>query len=94
MKHISDSLAGRIAILELLPFNYIEVEDLNQKSLTQYLWNGFYPEIFLAPPIRNLWLSSYINTYIERDVRQIQNIRNLQLFQNFTALCAASHGKK
>jgi hypothetical protein len=57
------------------------------------LWTGAYPEPALHPEKRDLWVRSYIQTYVERDVRQLQNIRDLRTFEAFLALCAAHHGQ-
>ena len=92
MKNIGESLAGRVAILELLPFSTLET-GARQKKLGSVLWNGGYPEPSLSPRKRDLWVRSYIRTYVERDVRQLQNIRDLRSFEQFLGLCAANHGK-
>ncbi|HPS30330.1 MAG TPA: ATP-binding protein [bacterium] len=94
MKEISDSLAGRIAILNLLPFSYKELASVNKEELDKILWNGAYPEVVLKPEIRDMWLASYIRTYIERDVRQIINVTDLSLFQTFIGLSAANHSQE
>lgn len=93
MKGISESLAGRIAVLELPPFSLGELDRDNMSGLVHIIWNGLYPEPYLAPEKRDLWIQSYIRTYIERDVRQLQNIQDLRAFNNFLALCAAVHGQ-
>ncbi|GAB4234616.1 MAG: ATP-binding protein [Deltaproteobacteria bacterium] len=92
MKNIVESLAGRVAILELLPFSILET-GARKGKLGSVLWNGGYPEPSLYPHKRNLWVRSYIRTYVERDVRQLQNIRDLRSFELFLGLCAANHGK-
>jgi len=69
MSGISETLAGRVAILELLPFSLEEV-DLSGVPLEDIIWNGLYPEVFCFPEKRELWINSYIQTYVERDVRQ------------------------
>jgi len=92
MKNVGESLAGRVAILELLPFSALETKTGSTK-LESVLWNGAYPEPALFPRKRDLWVRSYIKTYVERDVRQLQNIRDLRPFEQFLGLCAANHGK-
>ncbi len=94
MKNISDSLAGRIAILTLLPFSENELIQLSERSISDKLWYGSYPEVVLKPDIRNIWVPSYIRTYLERDVRSIINVQDLSLFQTFLGLCAANHGRE
>src|SRR4030042_5942652 len=76
MKNISESLAGRIAILELLPFSLLEHDQRSPDWLETVIWNGGYPEPSLFPEKRELWVRSYIQTYIERDVRQVPNIKD------------------
>ncbi|MEK6775399.1 MAG: ATP-binding protein [bacterium] len=93
MKNISESLAGRVAVLDLLPFSILELEKKRAGAVESALWSGGYPEPFLYPDRRSLWLSSYIQTYIERDVRQLQNIKDLRTFELFIALLASLHGQ-
>jgi len=93
MKNVSETLAGRIAILELAPFCCKEAEILG-KDLTGILWTGLFPEPACFPEKRELWLKSYIQTYLERDVRQIENIRDFRSFETFTNLSAAYHSQE
>ncbi|MCF8107375.1 MAG: ATP-binding protein [Desulfohalobiaceae bacterium] len=93
MRSINESLAGRIAILELPPFSLPEVKQRDLPHLGSIIWKGLYPEPYLEPDKLDIWIQSYVRTYIERDVRQIQNIQDLRTFQHFLALCAASHGQ-
>ncbi|MDH4099473.1 MAG: ATP-binding protein [Nitrospirota bacterium] len=92
MKNVSESLAGRVGILELLPFT-VDEPGAGTTSLEEAIWNGSYPEPALAPDKRDLWLRSYIQTYIERDVRQLQNIHDLRTFELFINMAAARHGQ-
>lgn len=91
---VSESLAGRIAILELLPFSLLETAEARPADLPATVWNGSYPEPALYPEKRDLWISSYLRTYVERDVRQLHNVRDLRTFETFVALCAARHGQE
>lgn len=92
MANVSESLAGRVALLELLPFSLLERQD--RPDLASLLWNGSYPEPALFPGKRDLWISSYIQTYVERDVRQLSNVQDLRTFETVLALCAARHGQE
>lgn len=92
MKDVSESLAGRIAILELAPFSLSEPDELG--DLENVIWGGLYPEPFCYPEKREVWLRSYIQTYIERDVRQLDAIRDYQAFELFLNRCAASHSQE
>jgi len=86
MQGVSESMAGRAAILQLLPFSAAET---NRASL----FLGGYPEVVAQPRGRALWFSSYIQTYLERDVRNIVNVRDLATFRRFLALVASRHGQ-
>ena len=91
MRDVSESLAGRVAVLELPPFSNVES---SRPDLEEVLWNGGYPIPAMYPDRRDLWLSSYLATYIERDVRQIRNIPDLRAFHQFLNLAAARHGQE
>ncbi len=94
MRNVTESLAGRIAIIELLPFSFLEYGRREDISVETLIWNGGYPEPSLYPEKRRMWVSSYIQTYIERDVRQIQNIKDLRTFELFIGLSAAHHAQE
>ncbi|MEW6750620.1 MAG: ATP-binding protein [Candidatus Latescibacterota bacterium] len=94
MRAVSESLAGRIAILELLPFRRQEYPGGEPEDLASCLWQSTFPEPALFPDKRDLWLASYLQTYLERDVRQLLDIGNLRLFETFIALAAARHGQE
>ncbi len=93
MKGVSETLAGRIAILELLPFNLKE-NNASKKRLEDLIWTGFFPEPACYPKRRDLWMKSFIQTYLERDIRQIENIRDFRSFEIFVNLCAAYHAQE
>ena len=86
MRGVSESMAGRAAILQLLPFSLAETDRVS-------LLHGGYPEVLARPAGRALWFSSYIQTYLERDVRAITNVRDLATFRRFLALLASRHGQ-
>jgi len=60
MANVSESLAGRIALLDLLPFSLLETAGVRPPDLQDVIWNGSYPEPALAPEKRDLWIASYI----------------------------------
>ena len=93
MKNIRETLAGRIAILELLPFSLTEISG-RRPELEQILWTGLFPEPACYPQKRDLWLKSYIQTYLERDVRQLEAVRSFRAFEMFVNLCAAYHAQE
>jgi predicted AAA+ superfamily ATPase len=91
---ISQSLAGRTAILRLLPFSTEEAALIRPSmTLDQLLFTGFYPRIYdqdLHPPQA---LGDYFETYVERDVRLLGGVRDLSSFQRFVRLCAGRVGQ-
>lgn len=91
---VSQSLAGRTAVLSLLPFSIEEVRQLvPNASARDLLHTGFYPRIHDRGLDPSEALGSYLATYVERDVRQITEIRNLAEFQRFLRLCAGRTGQ-
>lgn len=86
MQGITESMAGRAAILQLLPFSLAETPKAS-------LLLGGLPEVVLRPRGRELWFASYMQTYIERDVRLITNVRDLAGFRRFLSLLASRHGQ-
>lgn len=95
MESVSQSLAGRTAILKLLPLSVAEIRDTTYESasLDQKLFTGGYPRIFNDSLDPTQALSFYVQTYLERDVRQIINVRDLALFERFLKLCATRSGQ-
>jgi predicted AAA+ superfamily ATPase len=86
MQGITESMAGRAAILQLLPFSLAETPKVS-------LLHGGFPEVLARPKARALWFSSYLQTYLERDVRAITNVRDLVTFRRFLSLLASRHGQ-
>jgi len=115
MQGVSESLAGRAAILSLLPLSLAEqagktegahdpaewVAALTSStpantpvSLSETILRGGYPELALNPKVdRQLWCSSYITTYLERDIRNLTSIGDLSQFERFVRLCATRTGQ-
>lgn len=96
-EQISQTLAGRAAILELLPLCYAEYAtgfpEVSSLNVWEFLYNGGYPRPYYEKLSLKLWYESYIRTYIERDVRNVINIKDLAKFQLFLRLCAGRHGQ-
>jgi len=90
---ISQSLAGRIAYLYLLPFTVSELSAVEFINLHKIIFRGFYPPLYDQPVEPDKWYPNYIRTYIERDVRQIKNITDLNSFERFLRLCAGRIGQ-
>ena len=86
MRGITESMAGRAAILQLLPLSLAESAKVN-------LLHGGFPEVLARPQSRSLWFSSYLQTYLERDVRALTNVRDLATFRRFLSLLASRHGQ-
>ncbi|HBI22054.1 MAG TPA: AAA family ATPase [Legionella sp.] len=94
---ISQTLAGRAALLELLPLTYAEYrsnESCVEPSLFEFLYHGAYPRPYHENLPTTIWYDSYIRTYLERDVRSIINVRDLSQFQLFLKYCAGQHGQE
>ena len=95
MKNVSDSLAGRAAIVELEPLALSEIAEAFPKlPLEQIVFGGGLPELYARPNIQRVpFFSSYVATYIERDLRAIVNVTNLRDFERFLRACAIRCGQ-
>jgi predicted AAA+ superfamily ATPase len=115
MHGVSESLAGRVAVLSLLPFSFAErigraekstdIEGLFNKlstiksgvknlSIAEVILNGSYPEIVANQAVdRELWCGSYISTYLERDIRNLSQVGDLNQFERFLRICATRTGQ-
>ncbi len=97
LEKISQSLAGRTGVLNLLPFNMEELKRGRYKiDLTNFeniVFKGFYPAIYDRQIPSGIYFSSYVSTYLERDVRQIRNLGQLSTFSRFIKLCAGRTGQ-
>jgi uncharacterized protein len=96
MESITQTLAGRVGTIELLPFSLAELRDAGCAPSTpeEAMFRGGYPPLYSdspADPVR--WLNAYLHTYVERDVRTALNVRDLSTFQRFLGLCAGSAGQ-
>jgi predicted AAA+ superfamily ATPase len=92
---ISQSLAGRAAVAHLLPLSIEELISDNEtvENPFTFIQKGFYPRVYDKNIPATDWFKSYINTYLERDVRKITNIYDLSKFQLFLKLCAGRIGQ-
>lgn len=86
MRGVSESMAGRAAVLQILPLSTSE-------SAKVSLFRGGFPEALARPSTAGLWFRSYVQTYLERDVRAISAVRDLSTFRRFLALLAARAGQ-
>ena len=86
MAHVTESMAGRAAVMHLLPLSARETPKAT-------LLRGGYPEVVARPASARLWFSSFLQAYLERDVRQVAAVQDLALFRRFLALVASRHGQ-
>ena len=94
-QNISQTLAGRVGHLNLLPFTNSEIKAHNESlSDEELILKGFYPPVFDQKLDPGEWYPSYIRTYIERDVRQIKNITDLIQFERFLRILAGRAGQE
>ena len=95
MTGITQSLAGRTAFMELLPFSVSELRSGNRVPATtdEMLLSGCYPPLYDRDVQPSAWFAAYVTAYIERDVRQLINIQELETFQRFVRLCAGRTGQ-
>lgn len=95
LEQISQSLAGRAAIFYLLPFSLSELSSGNYLSgkYEDLIFNGFYPRVYDRGLKPLQFYPNYLETYVQRDVRQIKNVGNLNLFIRFLSICAGHIGQ-
>lgn len=94
LSQVAQSLAGRVAILKLLPLTVGELSDLGREFKTDdFLVNGFYPGIYSEGLNPLKAYRNYYETYVERDIRQLLQVKDLIHFQRFVKLCAGRTGQ-
>ncbi len=86
MKNVTESLAGRAAIFNLLPLSQQETPKVS-------ILKGGFPEVLARPSAGSIWFRSYVQTYLERDVRSVSSIRDLSTFRRFLSLMAGRCGQ-
>ena len=86
MRGVTESMAGRAATLQLWPLALAESSKVS-------LLRGGFPEVIARPRAASLWFNSYLQTYLERDVRAVTNVHDLATFRRFMALVASRHGQ-
>ena len=93
LRKVTQSLAGRTAVFELLPLSYSEIRDrAEDKPLDDLLFEGFYPAIYAERNIPKFLYPSYIKTYLDKDVRDLLQIKDMMQFHTFIRLCAGRIG--
>lgn len=95
LEGVTQTLAGRVALVSLLPFSLAELQAVNRApgSLEELLHGGLYPPIHDRRLDPGIWYGNYVATYVERDVRQMIHVRDLGTFQRFVRMCAARTGQ-
>ncbi len=93
LKKVAQSLAGRTAVFELLPLSYSEIRNQAEgKSLDELLFEGFYPAIQAGRNTPQFLYPSYVKTYLDKDVRDLLQIKDMMQFHTFIRLCAGRIG--
>ncbi len=92
---ITQSLAGRVGLVQLLPFAMKELSSSGKlpEDMDRLMLTGMYPPLYDRQLEPADWFPAYVNTYIERDLRQLINVRELSAFQRFVRMCAARTGQ-
>lgn len=87
---ITQSLAGRVAVFVLLPLSHAEIQSVEEPDapVEEHIYKGAFPGLFDRQTPAQLFYASYIQTYLERDVRQLLNVGDLASFQSFMKVCA------
>ncbi|GHU63614.1 ATPase AAA [Clostridia bacterium] len=94
LKTISQSLAGRVGILSLLPFSFRELTHTNliANDVNLRMWSGFYPRLITQAVNPADFYPNYISTYVERDIREETGVHDLNKFSSFIRICAQGAG--
>lgn len=93
MNSLSESLAGRAGVFELMPMSLSEtLSGSSVKSMDDFLYDGLFPAICAGKNIARLFYPSYVKTYLEKDVRDLLKIKDIMQFMKFMKLCAARVG--
>ena len=95
LESVSQTLAGRTALLTLLPFSLAELQDAGRapRTLDELLFAGLFPPVHDRGLDPARWCGDYVRTYVERDVRRILNVSDLERFVTFVRMCAARSGQ-
>ena len=96
MKNITQSLAGRVGLFKLLPFDFSELKSSSLLPLnyTQIIVKGCYPTLYDRPIPTTAFYANYVETYVERDVTELLAVKDINLFRTFLKLCAARIGQQ
>ncbi|MFK7932076.1 MAG: ATP-binding protein [Saprospiraceae bacterium] len=94
-KNITQSLAGRVGIVRLMPFSEkeLQLQNVPRPSLDECIFNGYYPSIYDRQISPFVFYPNYLETYVQRDVQDLIHARNITSFQRFMRLCAGHVGQ-
>lgn len=95
LKNVTQSLAGRSGVFELLPLSLSELtkkDEIKHATIDDLIYKGFYPAIWSGENIPSLYYPAYVKTYLERDVRDLLRIKDFNAFHRFIRLCGARIG--
>jgi uncharacterized protein len=95
VRNITQSLSGRVAMFQLLPFDFSELKAAQAlpEEWLAVASKGFYPAIYDRGHDPSFYYHNYLQTYIDRDVSQLEKVKDLRLFRNYLALCAGRAGQ-
>jgi uncharacterized protein len=95
MQNITQSLAGRVAMFQMLPFDFNELKSNNllSKNIAEVCLKGFYPPVYDRNLDTTIFYKNYVRTYLERDVRQLINVKEIRNFRAFLGMCASRAGQ-
>ena len=93
MERITQSLAGRVGLLTLLPFSQSERQNYGDYDLNEWLWRGGYPALFDRKTPNERFFPNYLQTYLQKDVRLLKSVGDLSAFTRFVRLCAGRAGQ-
>ena len=96
MKNITQSLAGRVGLFKLLPFDFAELKSANllPSDYPEIIVKGCYPTLYDRPMPTTAFYANYVETYLERDVTDLLSVKDINLFRTFLKLCAARIGQQ
>ena len=93
-KDITESLAGRVGILRLLPLSFSELAAAQpERTVDEFMFRGGYPHLYEVDMPAGVYYRSYMDTYVQRDAAELLDVRNLPVFGRFIRLCAQSAGQ-
>jgi predicted AAA+ superfamily ATPase len=94
LEKITQTLAGRIYLMELLPLSHSEINQIKETSIEEELFSGSYPRLYNLNIEPKDFYSGYVKTYVERDVRTILNVHDIKLFRKLLSLLAHYSGQQ